>query len=341
MHVQQQTRMNRLAWLVLLLFAFTADLDAQVQQVHVVDGEFVDNRTSTLYRIDPDIGAALEAIGDTGENLVAIAANAFSGELFGITASNSNFPDALVRIDTDTAAVELVGALSPEWGGAVPVITDVYFDVRRVRNQDGDFLDLPILVAQTEGDEEPEIKYIRLSDAVMVQSLLAIGIGPILWTENLAEGRAGIAAAPAGPQNLDAASLGCAVMDGSSLYSSFYLGYAPGGDPPQPPGIVLDLPDETCLNSAARGLDNALYGVGVPFDGGASRTLLRFGVAPDAVDITSMGPLPDDTAGIAIGPLPAETVPVLGQAWLLWLSLGVLMMGMATLRARSGYVQTR
>ena len=328
--------MNRLACIALFLIAMTADLKAQVWNLYVVDGEFVDGRTSTLYRIDPESGAVLETIGDTGENLVAIAVDSFSGELFGITASNSNFPDALVRIDTRTAAVELVGTLSPEWGGAVPGITDVYFDVRAVRNQDGLAQDLPVLVAQTEGDEEPEIKYIRLSDAVMVQSLFVSGVGPILWTENLAEGRAGIAAAPAGPQNLDAASLGCAVTDGSSLYSSFYLGYAPGGDPPQPPGIVLDLPDETCVNSAARGLDNAIYGVGVSLAGGASRTLLRFGIAPDAIDITSMGPLPDDTAGIAIGPLPAEAVPVLGQVWLMWLSVGVLVAGIATLRGRTG-----
>ena len=312
--------MKRNRWAALLLFALISSLNAQVQQVYVVDGGFADGRTSALYRIEPVTGAVLEAIGDVGANLRALAISRSDGMAYGVTTPNSPNPQSLVRIDLVTGNSDLIASLAPP-GGADVVVQDMFY-------AGATFLsDNPVLIVLVETDFGEEIMSLDVTNGEMIL---------LESNQPLIENDAALAATVSFPVAANAVTFGCD-MAGNSILAPFL--YTFGIPDPPPPTMDFSLPDDTCSIAGTRGSEGSYYAVSASPDGGVARSLIRIDVNDMTATPVDIGPLPDNTAGIAMGPLPAETVPVLGRTWLLWLSAGLLVVGIASLRRRTGYAR--
>lgn len=302
---------------VLVLLAGT--LHAQVRgPLYIVDGEFDTGQASTLHRIDPDSGAVIETIGDTGENLVAIAGSGPDGTIYGVTSADSANPQALVRIDPVTADTEMIAPLMSPGGIDILTVEDMFHAGVTLLS------DNPVLIVQVEVASGQQVMSLDVTDG-----------GMILLESNqpLIDGDAALAAGSGFPVPANAAMFGCGTTGASRLTPFMFTFGIP--DPPIP---TMDYPlsDATCIIAGSRGSDGSYYGVGTTFGEGVSRSLMRIDVDDATATPVDIGALPDNTSGIAFGPVPFEPVPALGRGGLAVLLLVVLAAGLAALRRVGG-----
>ncbi|MEM1082021.1 MAG: IPTL-CTERM sorting domain-containing protein [Pseudomonadota bacterium] len=93
---------------ILLLCGLLQAVNAHANlPLYAIDGNFPadSGQTSQLYRIDPQTGAVLDVVGDTGFNLTAIAYSLQTGTFYATTALQSEPASFLVEIDPVTASI--------------------------------------------------------------------------------------------------------------------------------------------------------------------------------------------------------------------------------------------
>ncbi len=330
----------RLFFFLLLLIWSTASLaDGRIGpfNVYVIDGRFADpDRTSTLYRIDPDTGEVLETIGDTGLRLNAITMWPEGSRMLGVTSADEpEFPDHLVEIDQATARIvqsipihDASGRV-PNGDPPAPVTPFDFQDMAVFESRSG-HVSLALIRRSPAGDGNQE-EVLWESDEAPEGSLPGGDVRPMIWAGYLSSGlglsgQFGIANAdwdqvPRGTLHGDVAMLGCTDAE-SSLEAPRY-----GGPPitPPEPDVGGPLPHPSCFAAALRIGINRWLGVMLEPGQGALRRLAVLELEPagplggtDAIDLEDLGPLPDDTVGIAFGPaFPVEPVPALSRVGLI------------------------
>ncbi len=326
----------RLLFLLILLLASTASLaNGRIGpfNVYTIDGRFADpDRTSTLYRIDPDTGEVLETIGDTGLRLNAITMWPQGSRMIGVTsADDPEYPDHLVEIDQATArVVQLIplydaSGRAPAGDPPAPVTPFDFQDVAVFESRGG-HVSLALIRRSPSGDGNQQAVLWETDEAPR-DSLPGGAVRHMIWAGYLvpglgSSGQFGIANAdwdqvPRGTLHLDVAMIGC-VDSESSIEAPRY-----GGPPitPPEPDVGGPLSHPSCFEAALRIGINTWLGVMLEPGQGPLRRLAVLELEPagpsggtDAVDLQDLGPLPDNTVGIAFGPaFPVEPVPALSR----------------------------
>jgi hypothetical protein len=311
----------------LLAFGLTISADAQlIRPLYVVDESSEPGQGSVLFHIDPHTGAVLEPIGDTGEALLAIAVDQRTGEVIGLTASDSANPNSLLRIDPDNGTVTQVIPLVMPEGEPVPTYIDMFF---RVGTADQNGLLFASAIVSSNGESFTRIHSLDPETGEVITGYRT-GVAQLL------PGTRSALADKASVEIGGGTMFGCEEVTVDSRWVSFLI-LPPQGIPidPPPPGIEFQLPDATCVTAGTRLTGFVFFGVGAALDGSADRELIRIDVDHTSAAVTALGALPDNTIGIAFGPVPASNVPALGQpAFLLLIALVFIVAGAA--RARTG-----
>ncbi len=313
--------MIRSVLLLTILFAAAASSanDARIGpfDVYAIDGGFADpDRTSMLYRIDPETGEVAETVGDTGLRLNAITYWPLTGSIIGVTSSSDpDFPDHLVEIDHRTASADAYDALQLIQGQPDGPIE--FADLAAFRDRFGE---LSLAMIRSEGLGMSPSRDI-LWQTLMVRddgrprafvrrlySFSQLGRGP--------SGIIGIAAADWTPEYVGLATIGCSEA-GSRI------------EPPPisvlPPTAGEMLPDPTCLSAALRIDGQTWIGVYTNPSQNPPRLLARMTRTGQDAEIEYLDRLPDNTVGLAFGPKrPAVPVPALSIGSLFLLLVAVL-----------------
>lgn len=336
----------RLLFLFILLLASTASLaNGRIGpfNVYTIDGRFADpDRTSTLYRIDPETGEVLETIGDTGLRLNAITLWPEGNRLIAVTsADDPQFSNHIVELDRESARVKAANPLEIVPGPPIPP--------GAVRGDDAPFSFRDVTVkASTTG----EVQLVLYSEPVETTPQ---GSMSVIWESlpndpgSLPDGRItplrlfGLpASTPTGLFGIatadwnfdyfaDLSLAGCGDQ-GSALARPFPLG-GPIIDPPPPPASFV-LPEPSCFSSLLNTGANRWLGVQTDPTELPPRRLTRITLNGDQASLEDLGPLPDNTVGIAFGPaFPVEPVPALSRMALIVL-LG-LVAAVVVLRRRA------
>lgn len=329
----------RLLFLFILLLASTASLaNGRIGpfNVYTIDGRFADpDRTSTLYRIDPDTGEVLETIGDTGLRLNAITMWPQGSRMIGVTsADDTQFPDHLVAIDRETGSAEVIEALVFDRDPLPPDAPTVFdfTDIAAFESKLGGVGLALIRRAVASGLFEDWVLW--ESEQFGISGSPSGRVRPIvrgLMNGSARSGQVGLAAAKWDfSEEIDLALIGC--TDSESFLEEPDLGQ-PFIDPPPPP-VGADLPHPNCYSAALEiGVDIWL-GVQADLAEAPPRRLTRLTLDGDQASLEDLGPLPDDTVGIAFGPaFPVEPVPALSRMALIVL-LG-LVAAVVVLRRRA------
>ena len=97
--------------MALLMLAFGSAPVAASPQLYAAQGNQPGFSTTTpLYILDPNTGAILQTLGDTGETITGLDFHPLTRELYGTTTHSSpGNPDSLVKIDPLTGASTLIG----------------------------------------------------------------------------------------------------------------------------------------------------------------------------------------------------------------------------------------
>lgn len=318
--------MTRLVLATLFAFGLMTPAYAELNRpLYVVDEPSAPGQGSVLYRIDRDSGAVLETIGDTGEDLLAIAVDQNTGEVIGLTASDSANPDGLVRIDPGSGVVtQVIPLIMPE-GEPVPSYIDMFFLEGRSAEQSK--ILFAATVVSTASGIFTGIHGIDADTGEVATNFYPGGAQLISGADSALAGRTNIGG------NL-ATMFGCDGATGDSRLVAFPLFRVPPfPDPPPFAAVDLALPDATCVTAGTRFTGFTFFGVGLAADGGAERELIRIDVDPAAAAVTALGALPVNTVGIAFGPVPASNVPALGLTALLALIALVLVVAIRTARS--------
>ncbi len=309
--------------------------------VYTIDGRFADpDRTSTLYRIDPDTGEVLETIGDTGLRLNAITMWPPTSSIIGVTsADDSQFPEHLVEIDPHTGVASILDALEISLTPIPP----------RQGSGDStqlDFRDLAVVVDFRGQHQLALIRTVSGGDGLMQGAVLwrsvslfpdglprgrvtlmsndpqIVGIGP--------SGRFGLAEAEWNSAFQNVVTVGCTSDESVLRPPPVFL-----IDPPPPPAGA-DLTHPSCFSAALMIGWKTWLGVQTDFDESAPRNLIRIMLNGDQASLEDLGPLPDNTVGIAFGPaFPVEPVPALSRMALIVLLALVAAVVVLRRRARA------
>ncbi|PKL94814.1 MAG: hypothetical protein CVV18_07745 [Gammaproteobacteria bacterium HGW-Gammaproteobacteria-8] len=321
--------MTKLLVTTLLAFGLMMSADAQlIRPLYVVDESSEPGQGSVLFQINPHTGAVLETIGDTGEALLAIAVDQGTGEIIGLTASDSANPNSLVWIDPDKGTVTQVIPLVMPEGEPVPTYIDMFFRAGTSVNQNG--LLFASAIISSNGEQFTRIHSLDPETGEVITGYRT-GVARLL------PGTRSALADKASVEIGGGTMFGCEEVTADSRWVSFLI-LPPQGLPidPPPPGIEFELPDATCVTSGTRLTGFAFFGVGANLDGNADRELIRIDVDHTSAAVTALGALPDNTIGIAFGPVPASNVPALGQHAFLLLIMLVLIVAGGARRARAG-----
>lgn len=320
--------MKFLRFTTLLAVALIAPAAAQTGQViYVVDGMFEGNppqQTSTLYRIDPEDGSILETVGNTGENLVAITANYFSGDIYGVTAENSLHSGYLVRIDPETAAVSPVGELYRDNGEAVPSAHDIYFTQFDEFSSGSEFTEgETVLFMQVENEDSGGFSFTDIfgidPDTARVFEKSGL-FGDFFINGGLLGENSGVMLpVQGGYASENIAVIGCEDGGQSELRTAILM--TTFMDPPLAP-TTYSIPDNSCFTSAARYDAGTIYTIPISVNGNPIQ-LIRITVEGDVATQEILNPLPESTVGISIGPGPINEVPSISVWGLILLLLGI------------------
>ncbi len=281
--------------------------------VYTIDGRFADpDRTSTLYRIDPDTGEVLETIGDTGLRLNAIVFWPPTSSLLATTTLDDPIlPGHLIEFDAASLEFRDLGDFVPASNLPGPIGPSDMLDMAALERSAGNYslaflreahpddfgTGLRLAVSASSGNGFPG----RTIDWLNPEAMLPGGFPGGVY---------GFAAASWMDDNyLDLAIAGCNVAPISFVFPP----PPPGGDPPLPnPGV--ELPHPTCFASLTSTHEQEWLAVGTDEFESAPRRLVRIALNGDQASLQDLGALPDNTVGIAFGPaFPVEPVPALSR----------------------------
>lgn len=273
--------------LAVIFFVFVTPLIAQAQvdlPLYMADGG--NGQSSTLYVINPANGQVVKTIGDMGEDVIALAVQPGTQELFGITSNASVNPNALITIDVSTAATTLVGALP------VSDIEDISF-----HDQDR----LQVLTAAGEVDSIDPVTAGFSAMPVFVE------------LSNIPDGDWGYEVITGSFRNNMV--FGCDSQNAATMLILFTGSDVPL-DPPQGQVTIITTPG-FCFTAGTQSLGGPMLAVRIPAAGGSQRELVSFDInAPGAVVFRPLGVLPDDISALAFGGAQPRVVPSLSPSGL-------------------------
>ncbi len=299
---------------------------------YVIDGRFADpDRTSTLYRIDPDTGEVLETIGDTGLRLNAITFWPPTSSLLATTSLDDPvLPGHLIELDAVDLEFRNLGEFVPASNLPGPIGPSDMLDMAALERSAGNY-SLAFFRAAHPDDFGPGLRLAVTSGAGA--GLPSLAIEPLTPEAALPggfpDGVYGLAIANWMDDNyFDLAIAGCNVAPVSLVFPP----PPPNGDPPLPnPGV--ELPHPTCFASLASTHEQEWLAVGTDELESAPRRLDRVMLNDGQATTDELGALPDNTVGIAFGPaFPVEPVPALSRVGLIFLLALVALV--AVLRVR-------
>ncbi len=312
-------------FLIALLWLNTAA--AQLPEtLYATDGEFGDiqpGRTSMLYILDPQTGAVLRTIGDVGEDIVGLTVLPSTNELYGLTAGNSNNPDSIVRINTETAAATVIGAVVP-LDGVTLDIEDIHSSRINIpfTNDEFDAIWLAgIPVEENLGSVPLNSVHFFDIQAGQVRDAELFLQGPVPLNRYGITQRGRVAIAGCNVPDFDMQVLSLAVLLPSGI----------GIDPPPFPDN-RPLLNSACIIAADTNSINQIVGVEQVALGDSGRRLVRtgndFGTFSTPVSVQVIGDLPDFTSALAFAAIPLAPVPTLRHYGLLGLMAVLLAAGL-------------